>query len=383
MPGEMFRLRYDVKMSAEDSESAEVMIYGEICTEGWKLLKSDVSAMDFDKALKDAKSAGAKKMHVRINSPGGDVNEAIAMRTMLAGCGMDDVTIDIEGMCASAATLLACVPNARVRMAEGSEYMIHNPTCMAWGQAKDLESVVQRLRNTEAEAASIYAKKTGQSEEEIRGWMDAETWMTANEAKERGFVDEVLESAPIVASASPKMLSAMRMMYGHVPEAIREEPEQDEIDSAEGQEPPAPEDNKDEGETGMDLKDLTMEALQSGNAELYEQLIKTGAEQERERISEIDELTPPGEEYEQMAAEAKASGMSALEFHKALVKHQKEKGKKFLEQRKEETAAASKVLGQDMKDNDVGSDEKELDAYAKEMAEIAKQARADSHGNMF
>lgn len=198
---ERFRLRYDLQMNGAD-ESADVMIYGEICDDWWKWTEADISATDFDKLLKDAKAKGVKSLTLRINSPGGDVTQAIAMRTMLMNSGMDEIKISIEGMCASAATLIACLPGAHVTMTEGGEYMIHNPRSGAYGEAKDLEAGAKRLRNTEADSASIYARKSGQSEEEIRAWMNAETWMTAKEAHERGFVDAVLDAEPIVASVS-------------------------------------------------------------------------------------------------------------------------------------------------------------------------------------
>lgn len=125
-------------------------------------------------------------------------------------------------MCASAATLIACLPGAHVTMTEGGEYMIHNPKSGAWGEAKDLEAGAKRLRNTEADSASIYARKSGQSEETVRGWMNAETWMTAKEAHERGFVDAVLDAEPIVASVSNRAMAAMRRMYTHIPESVQE-----------------------------------------------------------------------------------------------------------------------------------------------------------------
>ena len=218
---ERFRLRYDLQMNAAD-ESADVMIYGEICDDWWKWTEADISATDFDKLLKDAKAKGVKNLTIRINSPGGDVNQAIAMRTMLMNSGMEEIKISIEGMCASAATLIACLPGAHVTMTEGGEYMIHNPKSGAWGEAKDLEAGAKRLRNTEADSASIYARKSGQSEETVRGWMNAETWMTAKEAHERGFVDAVLDAEPIVASVSNRAMAAMRRMYTHIPESVQE-----------------------------------------------------------------------------------------------------------------------------------------------------------------
>ena len=373
---ERFRLRYDLKMSAQEGQ-ADVLIYGEICEDWWKWSEADVSALDFDKLLKDAKAKGVKRLHVRINSPGGDVNQAIAIRTMLMTSGFEETKISIEGMCCSAATLIACLPGAHVTMSEGSEYMIHNPRLGVYGEAKDLENGAMRLRNTENDVISIYARKSGQDEETIRGWMNAETWMTAKTAKENGFVDDVLDETPIVASVSNRVMMAMRRMYAHVPERIREQAEQKKVSTASlgksaGGAPENKHSNKEE-EGQMEIKEITLEQLKAENPALHDQIMQAGATQERERIQEIDDLTPAGEEYAEMAEAAKQNGTTAMDYHKQIVKHQREKGQKYLSNRKNETAPAANVEGGDAKQNDGKNAKQELDEFAKEMAGYAKE----------
>ena len=388
---ERFRLRYDLRMSAEQTH-ADVLIYGEICEDWWKWTEADISALDFDKLLKDAKAKGVKSLTLRINSPGGDVNQAVAMRTMLMNSGMDEIKISIEGMCASAATLIACLPGAHVTMSEGSEYMIHNPRSSAYGEAKTLEAGAMRLRNTEKEAASIYARKSGQSEGDIRGWMDAETWMTAKVAQERGFVDEVLEAEPIVASVSRRMMAAMRSMYANIPEGVKEHAEEAPTKGKTNVSTAKPTvaagdatENKnlhEEEENTMEIKDITLEQLRTENPTLHGQIMQAGAQQERERIQEIDDLTPAG--YEEMAAQAKRNGTTAMDFHKQIVKAQREKGQQFLSQRQTETAPADKIEGGDPKMNDGQTQKQEMDGYAKEMAELAKEMHYGGlDGNMY
>lgn len=390
---ERFRLRYDLRMSAEQTH-ADVLIYGEICEDWWKWTEADISALDFDKLLKDAKAKGVKNLTLRINSPGGDVNQAVAMRTMLMNSGMEEIKISIEGMCASAATLIACLPGAHVTMSEGSEYMIHNPRSGAYGEARTLEANALRLRNTEKETAAIYARKSGQSEEDIRGWMDAETWMTAKVAQERGFVDTVLEEEPIVASVSGRTMAAMRRMYAHIPEGVKEHaeeaPAEGKTDVSTAKPTVAAGDateNKnlhEEEENTMEIKDITLEQLRTENPTLHGQIMQAGAQQERERIQEIDDLTPAGDDYAEMAATAKQNGTTAMDFHKQIVKHQREKGQKFLSQRQTETAPADKIEGGDPKMNDGKTDKQELDSHAKEMATLAKEMRYGGlDGNMY
>lgn len=383
---ECFRLRYEMQMNAAE-ETADMMIYGEICDDFWKWTEADVSATDFDKMIKDAKSKGAKKLNIRINSPGGDVNQAIAMRTMLMNSGMESIQISIEGMCASAATLISCLPGSSVSMSEGSEFMIHNPKSAARGEAKDFEAAAKRMRNTERECASIYARKSGKTEDEIRAWMDAETWMTAKEAKENGFVDTVLDGEPIVASVSARDMEAMRRMYAHVPDCVKEHTENTKVSNAEPTvadgEATEHKDHIEEEIKTMEIKDVTLEQLRAENPTLHSQIMQAGAQQERERIQEIDDLTPNGEEYAEMAAQAKANGTTAMDYHKQLVKHQREKGKKFLDDRRKETEPAKKVEGGSSEMNDGKTAKQELDDHAKEMADIAKQMYPDGMGGMY
>lgn len=382
---ERFRLGYKIQMDSA-AESADVMIYGEICDDWWKWSDSDISAMDFDKMLKEAKAKGVKNLTIRINSPGGDVNQAIAMRTMLMNSGMDEINICIEGMCASAATLIACLPGAHVTMAEGGEYMIHNPKSGAWGEAKDLEAGAKRLRNTESDSASIYARKSGQSEETVRGWMNAETWMTAKEAHERGFVDAVLDAEPIVATVSNRAMAAMRQMYKNIPSCVHEHAETHHDSFAE----PAVATGKatehkehKEEKANMEIKDITMDQLLTENPELHREIMQAGAQQERERIQEIDDMTPAGEEYAEMAATAKANGTSAMDYYKQIVKHQREKGQAFIENRKKETAPVNQVAGESASESDVTTAKQEMDAYAKEMAALADGMHVGLNAGMY
>ena len=301
--------------------------------------------------------------------------------------GMEEIKISIEGMCASAATLIACLPGAHVTMTEGGEYMIHNPKSGAWGEAKDLEAGAKRLRNTEADSASIYARKSGQSEETVRGWMNAETWMTAKEAHERGFVDAVLDAEPIVASVSNRAMAAMRRMYTHIPESVQEHADTPKVSNTEptvaAGEVTENKTHNEEEEITMEIKDVTLEQLQAENPTLHSQIMQAGAQQERERIQEIDDLTPAGDEYAEMAATAKQNGTTAMDYHKQIVKHQREKGQKFLDDRKTETAPAAKVEGGDPKQNDGKAAKQELDDYAKEMADLAKEMYPDGINGMY
>ncbi|MFR8978334.1 MAG: Clp protease ClpP, partial [Christensenellales bacterium] len=179
MNNDAFSLRFTAPKMNADGDEAEVMLYGEIISgmpENWKWDKEDKSAADFDRAIKEAVRSGARKLLLRINSPGGILREAVAMRSTLNTAGFETVTIRIEGLCASAATVVATLPGAHVQIAEGSEFMVHNPVCGCYGYADDMEATAAYLRKSEEIARGFYTKRTGADEATVKAWMDAETW---------------------------------------------------------------------------------------------------------------------------------------------------------------------------------------------------------------
>lgn len=394
MPRDIFRLAYNVHMEAENSDTAEVMLYGEIVEDGpkwWKWSEEDKSAADFDKAIKDVLKAGAKKLLLRINSPGGVCTESVAMRSILANAGFEEINIRIEGMCASAATDIATLPGAHVAIAEGSEYMIHNPWCYALGNANELEHTIDRLRNIEKMSRGFYMKRTGQAEEQIKDWMDAETWFTADQAVEYGFADEVLEAevkgeTPAAACVTSRVMATMRNLYKAVPEQIAEK----------DAEPAAPtptvsheapvagastEINQHEEEHDtMDIKDINVDQLRAENPALLEQIQQSAVAAERARQDEIDALTDPG--YEELAAQAKANGTSPADFVKQLVQAKKAKGAGFMAARQQETAPAQNVPGGEPASNHK-TEEQEIQDNAKAVAEYAKQYAGSGNETMF
>ena len=388
MSREMFRLRHSTQMLA-GSDTAEIMLYGEIIfdmPEDWKWSKEDKSAADFDKAVKKIKEDGAKNVLLRINSPGGFIFEAVAMRSILVNAGFEKIDIRIEGLCASAATLLATIPGARVTITPGSQYMIHNPHNRCIGTASDMEKMAESLRKDEENTRAIYAKKCGKSDEQIKAWMDEEKWFSAQEAVDNGFCDAVAEESEsgskAAACVSGRMMTAMRAMYAHVPDSIETSDEDNNDISNEtpavAADGPSENNNYEEEVPDMDIQNLTNEELLAGNPSLHAAVMQAGAQAERQRIEEIDALTPPG--YEKMAAEAKQSGMSTGDYLKSIIKAQREKGDQFMNGRKTETKPAEKVEGGAAEMNAGGEDE--AAKAAKEIADFAK-AMSDGVSGMF
>ena len=421
-PGENYHFCFTMKA---EGETAEVLVYSSLTSEKWWEKSPQVSTKEFDKALKDAKENGAKKLNIRINSPGGEVYAAVAMRSMVINNKFDSVRVMIEGLCASAATLFATIPGAHVVIAEGSEFMIHNPMTICWGNAAEMEEVADHLHKLEEQFHAMYAARTGKTEDQIREWMDKTTWFSPKEAIDNGFCDELLSTEKVAACASAEDLAMLKNMYPNVPDTITvgekafadggivdpavlfsDHPEAGQEDilplhrtmsakeylssefrftfkpvsngSPVAGEPT--EINHEEEENPMSIEELTLDQLKEGNPALYDQVQQEAVEAERNRLSEIDDLTVPG--YEGMAAEAKANGTSAMDFQKMIVKAMKEKGSQFMQARQEETAPAQEVAGGSPSDN-AKTEEQEIQDFAKDVAGYASEYTSNGGNGMF
>ncbi|PTY38558.1 peptidase S14 [Saccharospirillum sp. MSK14-1] len=147
-----------------------------------------VTAEDFAKTLNEIE---ADTIHLRINSPGGDVFEARAMQVALKQHSAK-IIAHIDGLAASAATYVALGAN-EVEMADGAFFMIHNAWTLGMGNANDFIELADMLSKVDDSIAKDYQRKTGVENQQIKQWMDSETWFTAAEAKEHGFIDRVFE----------------------------------------------------------------------------------------------------------------------------------------------------------------------------------------------
>jgi ATP-dependent Clp protease, protease subunit len=146
-----------------------------------------ISAIAF---VKELTALEGKRVNLMINSPGGDVFEARAMCAAIAKHG--DVHAYIDGLAASAATCVATSASS-VEISKGSFFMIHNAWTFAYGNKDDLTKTAALLDKVDQSIIADYVEKTGKSEDEIAAWMSAETWFTAEEAVEHGFVDTLYE----------------------------------------------------------------------------------------------------------------------------------------------------------------------------------------------
>lgn len=153
----------------------DLMIYGVI---GW-----DVNALDSVRAISEAKG---EPLNVRVNSPGGYVWEGLAIANAIKAHG--NVSTTVDALAASMGSVIFLAGKKRV-MASGSRLMIHNPASMAMGESSDLRKEADVLDGIAADMALMYSEATGGkvSVEDARAMMDAETWLSPEQAVELGF----------------------------------------------------------------------------------------------------------------------------------------------------------------------------------------------------
>jgi HK97 family phage major capsid protein len=186
------------------ANEAEIFIYDEVSP--WGVAASEL--------VKEIKELNVSLIKLRLNSPGGVVTEGFAIYNALLEHNARVVAY-VDGVAASIATVIALAAD-EVNIADNAFFMIHNPTSWAHGGVEELEKMAEILKKMTDNIVKIYKGKTGLDEEEIRDLMDKETWLTADEAIEKGFADNVFNLVGNEEEETEKAGIDLSM-YNHVP----------------------------------------------------------------------------------------------------------------------------------------------------------------------
>ena len=200
MPEKKF---FEFKNKTDDS--ADLYIYGDIVSYKW--FENDVTASDFQKEL--AKIGDVKTLNIFINSYGGDVFQGQAIYSMLKR-NKATKNVYIDGIAASCASLIAMAGD-KIIMPANAMMMIHRAWTIGIGNANDFRKLADDMDKIDESIMATYQAKTGMEIDKIKELMDAETWMTAEEAKDYGFADEV-EAEKLVAAS----LSGGRLIFNGI-----------------------------------------------------------------------------------------------------------------------------------------------------------------------
>jgi ATP-dependent Clp protease, protease subunit len=188
---------------AKGSKTGELTLYGDIASTTWR--GDEVTPKQFKKDL-DA-LGDINMLDVYINSGGGDVFAGQAIHSMLKR-HKATVNVHIDGLAASIASVIAMAGD-KVYMPSNSMMMIHNAAAglLGYYYASDLRKMADDLDQVGEPIINTYKEKSGMPAAEIKKLMDAETWMTAEEAVELGFADEVLKTKRVAASLNKGFLT--------------------------------------------------------------------------------------------------------------------------------------------------------------------------------
>lgn len=172
-------------MAAEEGDTLDITIYGDITS--WEWFESDVSSYTLSKLIQESQ---AKTINVCINSYGGEVAEGLAIYNALRNHPAT-VTTRCDGFACSAASVVFMAGDNRI-MNEASLLMIHNAWTSAKGNAEELRKQADDLDTISKTVAKAYMTHINIAEEKLQEMLDAETWITPEEALEMQFASAII-----------------------------------------------------------------------------------------------------------------------------------------------------------------------------------------------
>ncbi|NEU29942.1 Clp protease ClpP [bacterium LRH843] len=200
--------------ASADGKSADIFIYGEITKYAWEDY-GEVSSITFKNELDEL--GEVEVINLYINSPGGSVFEGVTINNMLKR-HKARVVVHVDGVAASIASVIAMAGD-EIRMPSNSMLMIHNAWTFTWGNAKELRKAADDLDRISNSSMQSYLQKAGDklTEETLQELLDAETWLSAEQALEYGLCDVVEEANEMAASISDDLFAK----YKNVPQQLK------------------------------------------------------------------------------------------------------------------------------------------------------------------
>jgi ATP-dependent Clp protease protease subunit len=208
-------IQHRYSMQAKGKSEAEIYLYGDVGDDWF----GGVTAKQF---ADDLKAIGKVDLiTVRINSPGGDVFQGLTIYRLLVDHPAK-IVVHIDGLAASIASVIAMAAE-EIHISEAAFLMVHNAWGFAIGSADEMRTMASLLDKTTASIKDVYIARTGKSAEQIKTWMDAETWFTAQEAVDFGFATDVTANMKLAARVDFSKHRAFRQP----PSAIAAKPKAD------------------------------------------------------------------------------------------------------------------------------------------------------------
>ncbi len=197
-------------------------LYGPVGASIWDAPGDCITSKGVAEELDKLRKKGCKGLDVYLSSDGGSVFEGLTVYSQLARYS-DDVTVTVDGRALSIGSVIA-LAGSRLVMPKSALMMIHSPWIVTLGNAAELRKTAADLDVMAATMRGIYARKSGLPPERVAEMMDAETWLSADEAKGVGLADEVepdRAEPPAATGTAAAGLPPITDLYRNTPPAIR------------------------------------------------------------------------------------------------------------------------------------------------------------------
>jgi ATP-dependent Clp protease protease subunit len=191
-----------------NASKAELYLYDAI---GADYFGDGITAKSVADALAEFKPNTA--LDIYVNSPGGSVFEGVAIYNQLLRWG-GKKTVHIDGIAASIASVIAMAGDD-IKIADSGVIMIHSAWGMTVGNAAEMRKYADSLEKVDGVIRDTYIRRTGSKQASVEQWMEAETWMNADEAVERGFATAKTGAKAVNASF------AMLAKFRNTPESLK------------------------------------------------------------------------------------------------------------------------------------------------------------------
>lgn len=305
----------------------ELTIYGFIASEEW--WGDEITHTQFYKDLQEIGTVPA--ITVRINSGGGDVFAAFAIYSLLRD-NAAEINVVIDGWAASAATIIAMAGDT-IKIPKAAIFMVHDPALRLFGSytAENFISMAEQLDKIKTAIVSAYCDRTGKTEDEISELMDAETYLTGEQAVDMGFCDELLYDDVNVSATNANHVVVNSVdidltAFKSFPKSLLPAPSHMNA----GNKIPK---TTNKGKRDKEVKDMeikTVENLRAEYPDLVSQIENAAAENERARIKAIEDMAPNG--FENLVNDAKfAKPVAAETLAMQILAEQKAQGGNYLD----------------------------------------------------
>lgn len=195
---------YKIKAAAKATDPIVIYLYDMIGYWG-------ITAQAFLNDCRDAGVFEASAIELHIHSPGGDVMDGFAIFNSFSRL-TGKIDIYVDGVAASMASVIVCLPGATVHMPENAWIMIHKPWGGVMGDSDEIREYAEWLDRNESLLLSAYERKTGLSRDEIAAMLKEETWLDGAMAIEKGFADVLEASLDAAASINTNKMKEFHNM---------------------------------------------------------------------------------------------------------------------------------------------------------------------------